>query len=104
MGMIVVSVVVRVPVLVREGLVGVFVLVALSQVRPHSGRHQHPCNAELPRDRCVQRDRGRRTGERRYRVVGAGAGRPEVAKGDDEQHLRTWFLGSLRPASGQSVG
>lgn len=85
-GMVVVSVVVGVPVLVCEGLMGVFVLVAFGQVQPHPGGHEHPRHAELPGRRCAQCDGDRRTDERCYRVVGPGAGRPDVAKRDDEQH------------------
>ena len=84
--MVVVSVVVGVPVLVCEGLMGVFVLVAFGQVQPHPGGHEHPRHAELPGRRCAQCDGDRRTDERCYRVVGPGAGRPDVAKRDDEQH------------------
>lgn len=71
--MIVVAVVVPVPMVVPHRLMGVFMLVPLTQMQPHAERHQYGRHQQRNRQRLAQHKRHDRTEERRHREVGAGA-------------------------------
>ena len=78
--------VVPVRVRVTQHLVNVPVAMALGHVQPDTQRHQHAREADGERERFVlDGDRVERAKERRDRVVGSGARRPEVAQRKDEQ-------------------
>ena len=90
MGVVVVAVVMGVPVVVGEALVGVLVHVALAQVQPDPDPHQGPGDQEGHGDRLAQGDGEHGTEERGDGEVGAGAGGAEVSQRDPLVRCERW--------------
>lgn len=71
---------------VGHGLVGVAVLVMLSEVQPDTHGHEGAGDGELRSDRLAERDHRRRSAEKRCGgEICAGARGPEMAQGHDEE-------------------
>ena len=78
--------VVRMRMIVRDGIVNVEVFVMLGDVKPDANRHQARSDKKLSGQRLAEREHGRRGAEeRRSREISAGARRSEVAQGQHEK-------------------
>lgn len=64
-----------------------FVVVGFHEMQIKPEAHQHSGNAKAGAERIAQqRHRQQRSGKRRRREIGAGAGSAEIAQTQDEQH------------------
>jgi hypothetical protein len=78
--------VVRMRMIVRDGIVNVKMLVMLSDVKPDANRHQASSDEKLGSQRFAEREHGHGGAEeRRRREIGAGARRSEMAQGHHEK-------------------
>jgi len=78
--------VVDMPVLVRERFMKMFVLVPFGEMQPKAKPHQQRREGQLGRQRLAKAQGDQSADERGQRKIGAGAGRPEIAKRKNEQN------------------